>query len=174
MKKIEFKVYINNPENNNEIIFKFYNEDERNVSHCYNVIADYGTVDISVRYITITTGSAQKKYDGEELFCKEFTTESNYEEPNNFGIGPNDKGEITNFTSVSKPGIYSNELKIKIVNEENKDVKDVNTEDPEAKAAEESAAEAKKAAELRPDRAKGAVDHNAAKSGCHNAQQKQY
>ena len=106
----------------NEITFRFYNKDNKNVSHCYNVIGEYGDVEITSRHIIVETHSASKKYDGTELVCKDYTLSTNYPAPNDFAIGPNDTANVVEFTSVINIGQYMNVLKLQILDKNDKDV----------------------------------------------------
>lgn len=57
----------------NYIKFAIYSDDNVNVSSNYDVTLIEGTLEISPRHITITTGSASKVYDGLELSCEEYS-----------------------------------------------------------------------------------------------------
>ena len=53
----------------NSMKVEFWSREHGNVTSCYNIKYVNGTVEITKRPITITTGSASKVYDGEMLAC---------------------------------------------------------------------------------------------------------
>lgn len=106
----------------NEITFRFYNKDNKNVSSSYNPIFDYGTIDITPRHITIETMSDSKLYDGKEFYCTDYVITSDYPEPDNFGVGPNDHVEVVEYIKVIHVGEYQNILKLQFFDSLNNDV----------------------------------------------------
>lgn len=57
---------------NNSLSFIIKNEADEDVTHNYDITVFEGSIEVLPKVLDIVTHSAQKVYDGEELFCDEF------------------------------------------------------------------------------------------------------
>ena len=99
-----------------------YNAEGINVAFCYDITCNAGTITITPRVIEIVTGSASKLYDGDPLYCEEYTSTSIYPAPEDYGIGENDHLVITSHTEIVHVGTAANVLGFYIENIKGEDV----------------------------------------------------
>lgn len=90
------------------------------VTDMYKINKNYGTLTVTARPITITSGSASKLYDGSELVCNQYQiTSSEGEEP----LGNGDQITIGITGSQTIIGKSQNEITlVKIINKNGKDI----------------------------------------------------
>ena len=85
------------------------------VTHCYEIVPEYGTLTVISRTITVETGSAEKEYDGGPLTCYELVSVSG-----TLSYGHEVyvyTGEGAANASRTEPGSTANELDIRVRDE---------------------------------------------------------
>ncbi len=85
----------------NSMRVEFWHDQHGNVTGCYNISYKYGTVEITKRPITITTGTASRVYDGEMFICLNYTLGGN-------GLAAGDNIYIASASSLTDVGKISN------------------------------------------------------------------
>ena len=85
----------------------------KDVTASYIIEYEYGTLRLMQLKITVTTGSAFKKYDGTELICAEYFID---------GLAQGDRAELTFREGQTERGRRENVASVKIYNEDGEDV----------------------------------------------------
>lgn len=99
----------------NNLEFVVLNANHNSVSHNYEIISEYGVLEVTPHEITIQTGSAQKEYDGsglsdESLIVSEGILASDHEI------------HVIGSTEITMIGVTENQLSIQILDENGLDV----------------------------------------------------
>lgn len=79
----------------------------RNVTDCYEITLEDGTLTVNKRKLTLTAGSAEKRWDGTPLKCPDFTVSGD-------GVAPNQTLECQTLGERTEVGIEKN-----VIDEEN-------------------------------------------------------
>lgn len=87
----------------NTAIVKVFDQNKNNVTSSYLIYVKEGTLSISKRKISITTGSASKIYDGMELECREYKITSG-------SLASSDSMIITSSSKIIDVGSRRNDL----------------------------------------------------------------
>ena len=87
-------------------------EGGRNVTSNYDFVTVGGTLTVKPRVIEVLTGTAQKVYDGTDLFSETYFITSG-------AVLPSHKVEVAEHTNAFDVGVYENELTLKVVDKHN-------------------------------------------------------
>ena len=88
---------------------KIYDKDKIEVTANYKIVLTLGNLEIIKREIVISTGSAEKDYDGEELVCEEYELLEG-------SIVEGDKISVTYLNSLTDAGEEKNKVSVSFLN----------------------------------------------------------
>ena len=93
--------------NVNKADVKIFDASGDDVTQVYKITKAYGVLEVKARQLTVTSGSAKKKYDGKALVCNEYEL-SEADDENGIGLANGHTIEVNIVGSQTNPGKCAN------------------------------------------------------------------